>query len=115
MVRRVVWRVACGMWRVALGYGEWLDVNRNACVISWKRFDDWAALIFKYARANNLIGNVTTLYDLANGDDSTAAEFHGLDHRLIHRALIVLESQKRVTLLKGANIAETGVKFLDVQ
>jgi len=96
------------------GYGEWLDEKKSSSIISWKKIDDWAAVLWKWAKANNLVNAITTIYDLAAGDESREAEFFGVDHRLLLRALTVLEKQGRVTLMRGANVAETGVKFHDL-
>jgi len=100
---------------VAGGYGEWSDEKRSACVLSYRKLDEWAAILWKWGKDNNLTSTVTTIYDLTTADESRDAEFFGLDKTLVLRALTILEKQRRSTVIKGgANIGEIGVKFHDI-
>jgi hypothetical protein len=72
-----------------------------------------ASDIYKWATENDLLGSVSTVYELYAGEDTTAP-FHGSDAALIRRALGVLQATGRCLVIAGATPEEDGVKFLAV-
>lgn len=34
----------------AAGFGKWQDDHKVKCVITWKKFEDWASAIYKWVR-----------------------------------------------------------------
>jgi len=55
---------------------------------------------------------MSTLEEIANGDESRGESFHGLPLPLIHSAIQQLTASDRAVLVQGGSLEETGVKFL---
>jgi len=91
------------------GNVEWLDKQRKRCYIYWRTPEEWGKKIYAYINNNGLNNTVCTLYELTNGDDTANEEFHGLDERILLRALQTLETEKKAELF--AIDGSEGVKF----
>ncbi len=67
--------------------------------------------IYAWATDNDLLGTVSTIYELHSGEDHTTT-FHGTDAGLIRKALGLLQNMGRCRIIDGATADEDGVKFL---
>jgi hypothetical protein len=53
----------------AAGYGKWKDEQKSACVVTWKKMDEWGNLIYQWvrrplasrSRARSLVAGPSTL------------------------------------------------------
>ena len=98
---------------VEKGNAEWTDSSeKSMCLVMWNSLDEWAKLVYKWAQSCSHIGNVFTLYDLTQGDETTGEEFHGVDPKVFYRIIATLQSQRLVHVFASSNLEETGVKFL---
>lgn len=80
--------------------------KRDKWEIYWYTLDEWANMIFKWATDNAMLGQVCTIFEIANGDNSTDQEFHGLSDDILLKSLQRLEQSGKCEL-----IGEDGVKF----
>lgn len=80
--------------------------------IMWKTVTNVANELIEHARANNMVGDVFTVYELHSGDDASGTPFHQMDPWLLRRAILQLEEQGKATLFEGATSDAEGVKFL---
>lgn len=80
--------------------------KRDNWEIYWFTLDETANMIYKWASDNAMLGQVCTTYEIANGDNSTDQEFHGLSIEIVLKALKRLEATGRCEL-----IDDEGVKF----
>jgi ESCRT-II complex subunit VPS25 len=106
---------------VSQGYALWhinsqMNLNNNPTsntilYLSWNSFNDWAAILYRYAQQNSLINTIVTLYELQCGEQSKGTEFYNLNEIILLQAIKVLEAQARAAVVPGENIHETGIKF----
>ncbi|PAA70543.1 hypothetical protein BOX15_Mlig008838g2, partial [Macrostomum lignano] len=89
---------------------EWLDRDKKSCKIVWRTTEQWAALVYSYAKDRGLVNTVCTLYELTDGDDSADQPFHGLDKDVLLLALKHLEKNGQAAILMFDS--HEGVKFL---
>lgn len=80
--------------------------KRDKWEIYWYTLDEWANMIYKWATDNAMLGQVCTIFEIANGDNSTDQEFHGLSDDILLKSLQRLEQSGKCEL-----IGEDGVKF----
>lgn len=80
--------------------------KRDNWEIYWYTLDEWANMIYKWATDNAMLGQVCTIFEIANGDNSTDQEFHGLSDDILLKSLQRLEQSGKCEL-----IGEDGVKF----
>lgn len=80
--------------------------KRDQWEIYWYTLDEWANMLYQWATDNAMLGQVCTTYELANGDNSTDQEFHGLSNAVLLKALKRLEQSGKCEL-----IDDEGVKF----
>jgi len=99
----------------SLGHAEWDDAKQTQCTVSYKTFGDWAEVLYTWAQQNSYINQISTIYELHAGEESTGAAFHGLPQAVIVASLRVLQTQGRVLLIAGQDVSEMGVKFLPAQ
>jgi hypothetical protein len=57
---------------------------------------------------------MSTLEEVAHGDESRGESFHGLPLPLLHSALQELVQSNRAVLIDGGSMQETGIKFLSI-
>ena len=55
---------------LAPGRAQWLGPQR--CLVHWRSPQEWGASIYAWATAHGLEGGVTTLNELAHGDETQA-------------------------------------------
>jgi ESCRT-II complex subunit VPS25 len=96
---------------VARGHGEWIDEARTQCRILWRKPEELATDIYRWAAANGQVGGVCTLYELHSGEDVNGMSFQGLDEELLRRALTILEEEGKCAIFKGETSSEDGIKF----
>ena len=85
---------------VEKGNAEWTDSSeKSTCLIMWNSLEEWAKLVYRWAQSCSHIGNVFTLYDLTQGDETTGEEFHGVDSKVFYRIIATLQSQGLVMCL----------------
>jgi len=91
------------------GHIEWKDKQRRSCLLMWRTPEEWGKHIYKWACDNGMSNSVCTLYELANGDDTSNQEFHGLDLEILNKALKTLEVDRKAELMSFDG--SEGVKF----
>jgi ESCRT-II complex subunit VPS25 len=96
---------------VRSGHGEWADAQKTQIRILWRKPEQLATDIYKWAGANGLVGSVCTIYELHSGEDVSGTSFQGADEELLRRALAILEEQGKCVVFKGETSEEDGIKF----
>lgn len=95
----------------ARGHLEWLDKGRRQrCRIYWRTPQEWAALIYAWARENGLTNTVCTLYEITEGQQDGQHDerpFANLEKETLVQALKVLQNEKKAELFDN----DEGVKF----
>lgn len=89
---------------------EWIDENKESCLIYTKSPKQWADSIMAYVKENSLHNNVLTFYELIEGDSTKNCDFHKLDDRLFKGAIRVLEQSGKAALMEVDGMY--GVKFI---
>lgn len=80
--------------------------KRDIWEVYWFTIDEWANMIYKWVSDNAMIGQVCTIFEIVNGDNSTDKEFYGLGNDFLLKILRRLEQNGKCEL-----IDEEGVKF----
>uniref|UniRef100_A0A6A7G6V7 Vacuolar protein-sorting-associated protein 25 n=1 Tax=Hirondellea gigas TaxID=1518452 RepID=A0A6A7G6V7_9CRUS len=96
------------------GYGKWQDDEHTVCSTTWKTYDEWANILYKWAVETSHFRGICTIYELHSGDETTDTEFYNLDSSVILIALEILEEQGKAKIVKGETADENGVKFYEV-
>ena len=87
---------------------EWVDKSKKRAHIYWRSPEEWASLIYAYAKANGMTGGtVCTFYELTEGSDVIGQPFQGLETELLVKSLKSLEAKGKAELFQG----DEGVKF----
>jgi ESCRT-II complex subunit VPS25 len=94
------------------GFGIWQDEAKAVCVVSHRKFQDWANIMYDWAKGSFMMNKICTLYELSQGDATNGEEFHGVDTLILLKALHLLLEQDKVSLILSDSPDETGVKFL---
>ncbi len=89
---------------------EWFDKKQDKCYVYWKRPEEWAQLIYKWALDKALINSVCTLYEITSSDDTIGYDFHGLNQNILLKALQSLENEGKAAIINFDG--NSGVKFL---
>ncbi|TDH73528.1 hypothetical protein CCR75_007656 [Bremia lactucae] len=97
---------------ISCGHGRWEDESKTRCRIMWKKPVEWAAEIYDFAKANGMLGNVFTIYELYAGEETLGSSIHGMEPWLLREALQALEREGKAALIAGETCEEDGVKFL---
>lgn len=98
-------------------YGEWEGGSEGPRIhahLSWKNIHTWADELYQWAEKHGQVGNITTLYELQQGDNTKGQDFWGLSEVILLRALENLVGRKRVALIRADIPSETGIKFLEL-
>lgn len=80
--------------------------KRDKWEVYWYTLDELANMIYKWATDNAMLGQVCTVFEVVNGDNSTDQQFHGLSLDVVLKALRKLEQSEKCEL-----IDDEGVKF----
>ncbi|KAI6178051.1 ESCRT-II complex subunit VPS25 [Aphelenchoides besseyi] len=64
---------------------EWTDNAKNRCHIYWRRPDEWAELLYDWARANGLQNAVLTLHEITQDESNRNESFYNLDREVLWR------------------------------
>ncbi|KAK9785780.1 hypothetical protein WJX73_007654 [Symbiochloris irregularis] len=96
---------------VARGNGLWLDNNQRTCLVLWHTAEQWADIVYEWARSLGLEGSVTTVDELSTGDEVQGTELAGMPRAVLMEALKVLERRGKARIFKGAAADDDGVKF----
>ncbi len=79
----------------------------------WDKPGEVADRLYAWAKSNEMVGKVATVYELHQGEDMRETEFYDMDEGVVRKALDVLVQQCRAVLLEsGTHSDEDGVKFL---
>lgn len=89
---------------------EWLDsTTKGEAWIWWRKPEEWGSLIAGWVEETGQKGVVLTLYEIVEGEGSVGREFHGLDMRVLQKALAGLVKKGRAQVFGGDG--GEGVKF----
>ncbi|PRP78288.1 hypothetical protein PROFUN_13822 [Planoprotostelium fungivorum] len=99
---------------VSRGNGEWETKEKKRLTIHWRKPEEWASMIYRWVNDRGQTDAILTLYEIQQGDDSAGEEFHGLDTKVLIKALTCLEKQNRAQIFSGNNNEDLGVKFFSV-
>jgi len=96
---------------VTAGRAEWLDTSKQRCIVYWRSLEDWAELLYSFARSTGLSDVVMTVEELSSGIETKGTDLEGVDKELLVRAVGQLEKTDRARLFKGEAGDDDGVKF----
>ena len=92
---------------ISKGYADWVQPdNKTECMVFYKPLDEWAKLVYDWARRYGNIGDVFTIYDLIEGDDSANEPFNGLDARVFYRIVARMQKQNLCQVFDNSNVEE---------
>ena len=101
---------------------SYIDEKKGKVKIIWRKPEDWAEIIAKWARSNSYNDVIFTFYELREGDDTIDQPFHMIDYEDLEAAAKYLESKGRGVFIpreypKGhpksgkTNLEECGMKI----
>jgi ESCRT-II complex subunit VPS25 len=90
---------------------EWVDKSKSRAAIYWRKPSEWASIMYKWALDRGKVGEVITLFDMLEGEDSEDQEFFGLPSPLALKCLDSLQKQKKALVFSSGNSEAVGVKF----
>lgn len=90
---------------------EWIDAEHKKCKIIWRKADEWAAVIYKWAQTNSMIGAILTFYEIRESDDTQGEPFHMMDITLLRDAIKHLASKNKAVFIEKEELDECGVRF----
>eukprot|EP00939_MAST-03C_sp_MAST-3C-sp1_P000450 g450.t1 len=95
------------------GRAEWEDAGvKKRCTIFWKSLEDWASLIYAWAKEEGKIGDIFTLYEIRCSDEQEDTPFYNMHEGTFRSALKVLAEDGRAILFEQEG--EEGIKFFDL-
>jgi ESCRT-II complex subunit VPS25 len=89
---------------------EWIDREREKCLVYSKPPEQWAQIIYSYVKDKGFQNTIMTFYELLEGDSTEGCEFHGLDETIFLKALKVLEKSGKAAVIEMDG--NKGVKFV---
>jgi len=94
------------------GQAEWVGGNsaRGRLFVWWRSPAEWAALVVAHVQARGLQGQVCTVYELREGEDTVGAPFHLMAPAAFARVLETLEAQGQARAFATQG-GDQGVKF----
>eukprot|EP00727_Mastigamoeba_balamuthi_P006749 m51a1_g2695 hypothetical protein (990) ;mRNA; f:782470-786054 len=99
---------------VAQGSAEWVNKDKTKASILWRNIDHWASLVYDWVSQTGQTNTVMTVWEIQNGDSSQGQEFHGLDTRILLKALRSLEKQGKAQVFTGSSDDNLGVNTKDM-
>ena len=91
---------------------DWVDETKSRCLVFWYLWTSGPSWCTTGPLHTGKIGNVFTLYDLVEGEETVGSEFHGLDKHVFYRVIAALQKRGMCQVFASSNLEETGVKFL---
>eukprot|EP01112_Ceratiomyxa_fruticulosa_P019921 TRINITY_DN6643_c0_g1_i1.p1 TRINITY_DN6643_c0_g1~~TRINITY_DN6643_c0_g1_i1.p1 ORF type:complete len:185 (-),score=34.95 TRINITY_DN6643_c0_g1_i1:78-632(-) len=97
---------------VQQGFGEWQDKEHTKVLLLFRKADEWANMIYSWVVAGGYLDTVLTLWEIQSGDTANDQEFHGLDFKILLKALRVLEKSGKCQVFSSSSGDDNlGVKF----
>jgi len=96
------------------GNAEWQDKEKRRITIYWRRPEEWGNLIYQWVDKSGKNNSVLTVYEIQQGEDTEKQEFHGLETKLLLKALKSLERQGKCQIFSGNQEDNLGVKFFSI-
>jgi ESCRT-II complex subunit VPS25 len=90
---------------------RWTTKDEKTLQILFKKPEEWASLMLKWARANSFTGTVLTFYELREGPDTMDQAFHMLDLDIMKQAVQSLVKAKKAKFFERDALEDCGVKF----
>eukprot|EP00027_Filamoeba_sp_ATCC50430_P006887 CAMPEP_0168562398 /NCGR_PEP_ID=MMETSP0413-20121227/12100_1 /TAXON_ID=136452 /ORGANISM="Filamoeba nolandi, Strain NC-AS-23-1" /LENGTH=178 /DNA_ID=CAMNT_0008593819 /DNA_START=13 /DNA_END=546 /DNA_ORIENTATION=+ len=88
---------------VSQGNGEWQDKDKNRITIYWRSPQEWGNLIYNWVADMGKLNTVLTVFEIQQGEDSEGQEFHGLETKVLLKALKALEKQNKAQVFTGTS------------
>lgn len=90
--------------------------NKKLVKIIWRKPEEWAEIIFRWATEKSLRNTVLTFMEIAEGDDSVDWPFYKIDYEDLYKAAQNLEKNKKAKIFKasqstGENYEDYGIKI----
>ena len=95
---------------VADGAAEWLDhPTRTRCLVLWRSIGAWADILWEWAAAYGLQGQVASEEDVVG--PGGPERFRGAGSELVERAARALEEAGKAAYIPGEGGDDAGIKF----
>ncbi|KAL9108160.1 MAG: hypothetical protein Q9227_007014 [Pyrenula ochraceoflavens] len=88
---------------------EWIGKDKTEYWVWWKRPEEWASLLENWVEGTGQKGQILTLYELIEGEDTKSEFFHGMDMEVLQRSLTVLVKRGKAQVF--GTEGQEGVKF----
>lgn len=98
-------------YMVMKGNGEWVGEGKTNFLILYKSLAEWARLLFDWVDNSGQMGNVFTVYELLEGEETEKEEFHGMDRNLFMKVLEHMEQQEQAKIFTASDPTKVGVKI----
>lgn len=93
------------------GNGEWVGPGKTRFLILYKSLAEWSQLLYAWVDRTGQMGNVFTLYELLEGEETRGEEFHGMDRELFKKVLKRMEEENRAKIFSATDPTKLGVKI----
>lgn len=91
------------------GHAEFIDKSKNRWYIYWEPLEELSAAVYRWASNNGFLGNVCTLYELVEGENTTDEVFYHLEEDVLLKVLKHLENENKAEIMIFDD--SKGVKF----
>jgi len=91
-------------------FAEWMDKNKESCLIYSRPPDQWAQIIYDYVKEKSLQNSILTFYEMLEDEKTGDREFHKLDELIFLKALKILEKSGKCAVIEMDG--NKGVKFV---
>ena len=88
---------------------EWVGKDKTECWIWWKRPEEWASALEGWVEGTGKKGQVLTLYELAEGEDTKSEVFYGMNMEALQKSLVILVKKGKAQVF--GTEGQEGVKF----
>eukprot|EP00871_Galdieria_phlegrea_P005907 jgi/Galph1/803/GphlegSOOS_G5445.1 len=88
-------------YMVSKGYGEWLNKERDVCLIFWRRPKEWAQLIYAWVELTGRRKSILTLYEIRFSEETRETDFYDMDYELLLKCLQILESEGKCAIFES--------------
>lgn len=99
-------------YMVEKGNGEWAPPGKVRFLVFYKSLAEWARLLYDFVDRTGQTGNVFTVWELLEGDETEAEEFHGLDKDVFMKVLRHMEKEGRAKTFTATDPSKIGVKIV---